>query len=134
LCTSVTQERVRGTVQQARDDAKANSLHPFYNPLWDLPYGDSPAGIFGATPFELLHQYGLGIEKYAFNFTWETIACSTARRGLAAESMRQRLDARLAQFNTRHADSEMPRNRFSNGAYQLSFLTSSEYRALMYQV
>jgi hypothetical protein len=77
---------------------------------------------------------GLGIEKYAFNFVWDTMACSAAQRGLAAETLKQRMDNRLAQFNTRHADPEMPRNRFRNGAYQLSFLTSSEYRALMYQV
>ena len=102
--------------------------------LWNLPYGDSIQGIFGATPVELLHQFGLGLEKKAFDHTWDCVAEAAEIRGSRFDGPKQQLDARFADFNVRHADTEMPRNAFYGGTYELPYLMSKEYTALMYQV
>ena len=129
------QHRRRGKVTAARDKAKARSLSPTYNPLWDLPYGDNSMGIFGATPPELLHQYGLGVEMYAFKFVWEMLSRYAAEEeGRAPGAFDQRLDDRFMAFSTRHADADMPRFGFTTGTKKLPYLTSGEYRALMYQM
>lgn len=104
------------------------------NTLWDLPYGDNLQGIFGACPPELLHQYGLGIEKRCFQHTWDAIRDSAKERKVGFDRMKRQFDARFADFQTRHVDSEMPRFHFASGTYELSYMTSSEYTALIFQV
>ena len=134
LYSHTLQKRTRNRITEAREAAKTRSLSPTYNPLWDLPYGDNLMGIYGATPPELLHQYGLGIEMYAFKFVWEMLSRHAAEEGRAPGTYDQRLDERFMAFCTRHADADMPRFSFTTGTKKLPYLTSGEYRALMYQV
>lgn len=112
-------------------------------------------GIYGATPPELLHQYGLGVEMYAFKFVWEMLSRHAAEEGKAVNAFDQRLDERFMAFCTRHSDADMPRYvyisqdvsylsnplivrlcrfSFTTGTKKLPYLTSGEYRALMYQM
>ena len=125
---------IHGTVGDARNTLRRLSLVAWKNTLWRIPYGDSAQGIFGATPPELLHQYGLGIEKKAFDHTWKLVADTATRRRVRLDGPKQALDSRFAMFNCRHADPELPRAHFGSGTYQLSFLTSKEYTALIFQV
>ena len=110
------------------------SINAVRNTLWKLPYGDSVQGIFGATPPELLHQYGLGIEKNAVHHTWELVATTCTARGGRFDLPKQLLDARFAAFNYRHVDPEKPKFRFPKGTYELAYLTSKEYSAIVLQV
>jgi hypothetical protein len=109
-------------------------LHANLNPLWDLPYGANPAGIYGACPPELLHQYQLGIMKYAYQFTWARINGSSPVAGTAKTATAMRVDDRFKGFADRHADPELPRNKFRKGVYDLPYLQGKEYRALLMQV
>ena len=99
-----------------------------------MPYGDSIQGIFGACPPELLHQYGLGVEKKAFDHTWDCVANAAKTKGVRFDGPKQQLDARFADFNVRHADAEMPHFAFYGGTYELPYLMSKEYTALIFQV
>lgn len=175
----------------ARQRANNKSLHPRINPLWDIPLGEQRDGIFSAVPPELLHQYGLGMEKYCFEYTWAFIKLYYERekarkrvivvkeelgqkrykesgspvsvkvegqhqsadikfesngesqhhttrhlKGFAAPQNKwtTELDHRISMFNTRHSDLTMPRSKFPIGSYNLPFLQSKEYKALLYQV
>lgn len=128
------QERKKGTVTAARAQASAVSVQPFMNPLWDIPYGHNVHGIFGSTPPELLHQWGLGIEKYAFTYIWDLIEKNAKEANKRPTSTIAKLDQRIATFNNRHSDATMPRKKFPIGAYKLPYLQATEYRALMYIV
>lgn len=171
--------------------ANDKSLHPRINPLWDIPMGEQRDGIFSAVPPELLHQYGLGMEKYCFEYTWAFIKIFYDRQKLrkrkalkeeeetnqggeegllsvkvegqnrfegvvkqeTTESTQARgksswkgsgtapqnkwtteLDNRISLFRTRHSDLSMPRSKFPIGSYNLPYLQSKEYKALLYQV
>ena len=131
---SIIEAGVQGTVGSAKTALKDISMSAFRNALWKLPYGDSVQGIFGATPPELLHQYGLGIEKNAVQHTWELVAQACAKRGGQFDLPKQLLDSRFAAFNYRHADPEKPKFRFAVGTFELAFLTSKEYSAIVLQV
>lgn len=128
------QKRKKGTVVQARKRAKSLSYQPVLNPLWELPMGSNLQGIYAATPPELLHQYGLGIEKRAFEFTWELMKQIDQANHRGPAKNKEELDRRISAFNTRHADAEMPRYKFGAGVHKLAYVSASEYRALMYQV
>lgn len=131
---SVIEAGVQGTIGAAKAALKAISMNGYRNALWKLPFGDSVQGIFGATPPELLHQYGLGIEKNAVQHTWELVAQACTNRGGQFDLPKQLLDSRFAAFNYRHADPEKPKFRFAVGTYELAFLTSKEYSAIVLQV
>ena len=73
---STNYDRVRA---QYATELKSNLLDP--QPT------EPVMGIYGATPPELLHQYGLEIEAYAFRFVWEMIAAHAAEMGVAVETM-----------------------------------------------
>ena len=180
----------RDKVMAARQRANDKSLHPRINPLWDIPLGEQKDGIFSAVPPELLHQYGLGMEKYCFEYTWAFIKLYYERekikkrvvvlkeeldpkrhkevgspvsvkvegqhknavkaehsgtsqhhesrhlKGFAAPQNKwtTELDHRISMFRTRHSDMTMPRSKFPIGSYNLPFLQSKEYKALLYQV
>lgn len=126
---------------EARAIARSMSVQPRYNPLWDIPLGVGLGGIYSAVPPELLHQYGLGMEKYCFDFTWVLIALFNGgdqnQLSGATPSKNAKideLDRRISLFYTRHSDLSMPRNSFQAGSYKLPYLQSNEYRALLYQV
>jgi len=109
------------------------SVHARYNPLWDLPYGDNPRGIFSACPPELLHQYLLGIMKYAYKFTWAHIDSLSPGGGKRMSARACRVDDRFKLFDVRHVDPELPRTRFRRGARKLAKLEGKDYRALLLQ-
>lgn len=44
------------------------------------------------------------------------------------------LDNRLMNFNTRHADVDMPREAFSNGASSIANMRAAEFMPLLWQV
>ena len=164
-------------------------------------------GIFSAVPPELLHQYGLGMEKYCFDFTWTFIkvhyerekevkrenskvqskstkrlkpaggqtsvkrlrtsgdhhikteqddgnkSCHYIKREDESYHKKEKdhrvgektyatvsqnrwtneLDRRIASFTSHHADLSMPSIRFPIGCYNLPYLQSKEYKALLYQ-
>jgi len=109
------------------------SLHAGQNTLWNLPYGANKAGIYGACPPELLHQYLLGIMKYAYQFTCEIIDGKSPPAGTAKSATAARVDARFKIFSDRHVDPELPRLRFTRGAMHLPYLEGKDYRALLLQ-
>jgi hypothetical protein len=130
LAAQILQNRdeYKGCITETRDLLKQASLHPTPNALWDIPLGSNPQGINGACPPELLHQYGLGMEKYTIQYIWKMVeeGCSTAK---ALE-----LESRFQRFNVRHADNSMPRDRFVAGTRNLAYVSAREYRAMCYQV
>ncbi len=107
---------------------------PVDNRLRKLPFGANPLGLNGACPPELLHMYGLGMEKKAFSYGMELVVRGGVITSNVRGSVKQAIDSRFVAFNCRHADVDMPHDRFRAGVYELSFLTSKEYRALLYQV
>ena len=107
------------------------------NPLWDLPYGANSQGVFGACPPELLHQWLLGIAKYAIVFTWALVKDCARTQGKQFNTFTAELDRRISCFNgVRHADPHLPKKQFRTGVFELlSYLEAKEYRALLlYQV
>jgi len=108
------------------------SVRALYNPLWDLPYGANPRGLYGACPPELLHQYLLGMMKYAYKHTWHLIE-SYSPGGSDMSSRAVRVDQRFKWFNVRHVDPELPNIAFRKGAFKLKKLEGKDYRALVLQ-
>jgi hypothetical protein len=104
-----------------------------YNPLWDIPFGANPRGIYGACPPELLHQYLLGIMKNAYTWTWAVINAQHPVRGSGMSTTACQVDDRFKQFETRHVDPELPVKRFRKGVLKLPYLEGKEYRALLLQ-
>ena len=66
--------------------------------------------------------------------TWELVAATCTARGGRFDLPKQLLDARFAAFNYRHADPEKPKFRFPKGTFELAYLTSKEYSAIVLQV
>ena len=134
LCSNVQEvketkgHKVRGGALETKWSVRAKQ-----NPLWDLPYGANPRGLFGACPPELLHQYLLGMMKYAYKFTWNLIESYSPSAGSAMSATACRVDQRFKWFNTRHVDPELPRIRFRKGARELKKLEGKDYRALVLQ-
>ena len=54
--------------------------------------------------------------------------------GLSAKARLLLLDNRLMKFNTRHADVEMPREAFTNGASSIANMRAAEFVPLMWQL
>jgi hypothetical protein len=108
-------------------------IHAQDNPLWDLPFGANPHGIYGACPPELLHQYQLGIMKYAYRMTWCKINGKSPKAGTTKSATAMRVDDRFKVFADRHVDPELPRNKFRKGVFELANLQGKEYRALLMQ-
>ena len=73
--------------------------------MWDIPMGEQRTGVYYATPPELLHLYGLGIEKKCFEYMWTLIILVHAK-GKAKVPMKNRqvdeLDRWISIFTTRH--------------------------------
>ena len=109
-------------------------MQPYLNPLWDIPYGHNVHGVFEATPPELLHQWCLGIEKYAFQFVRGLIEKIAKESKRIPTSIVDKLDWHIASFNNGHSDATMPMKRFPIGAYKLPYLQATEYHALIYIV
>jgi len=125
------QAREYGTVVALREEAGALSMTPVINPWWDLPYGDSGGrGIHGATPFEMLHFYLLGMCLKAYNWTWEIVDsyCSKVKNRISD------FDDRFRAFNVRHVDKNIFSKHYGYGVKDLAQIEAKEWRCLLYQL
>jgi len=123
----------KGLSTAAKRQETEVSLQGGRNPLWDLPYGANPRGVYGACPPEVLHQYLMGIMKYAYVFTWNKIDGSSPSTGKGKSATATRVDERFKLFDDRHVDPELPRRKFRKGVYELPYLEGKDYRALLLQ-
>lgn len=127
------ENRAHGLVVRANLELTALGINPFRPSTWDVPYGDNPHGIYGATPPEVLHQFDLGIIKHAYLCFLDMVKAGCRTDAENTEKLRV-LDYRLMSIAIRHADDTMPRIRFSNGASSIALFKASEYAPLMWQV
>ena len=123
-----------GGITEARKNAANLSVMLSENVLRKLPLGANPQGLNGACPPEMLHQYGLGIEKKAFHYAMEIVTRLGVMTNKVSSVAKHAFDHRFVTFNCRHSDVEMPKHRSRAGAYKLSFLSAKKYKALLYQV
>ena len=76
LSMAEVNDRVKGTVTEARERVRKISHHLVEPVYWKFNYGTCPHGIFGCLPYEVLHLLYLGLMKYllfaVFNFTTVT--------------------------------------------------------------
>jgi hypothetical protein len=128
------------TAAQIENRGKDLSLHVVRNPLWQVPFGANLMGTHGATPPELLHQWQLGMMKYAWEFVWLIVAhgrteVSQESRSAKRTHPRQlELDTRFKHINARHADPDLPRKTFDDGGKELNRIEGTHYRALMFHL
>lgn len=72
-CIDNVENRVYGQVQESRDRAQAisqNLVIPYY---FNFTFGGSKNGVFGSLPYELLHLYYLGLQKYMLTCLFQCV-------------------------------------------------------------
>lgn len=85
----------------------------------------------------MLHQFDLGLLKKTWEMTLDMIKVHSTLPGgnnLSYKARLRLLDNRLMKFNTRHADVDMPREAFSNGASSIANMRAAEFVPLMWQL
>ena len=131
----ILEKRKRGKVEAARKalvKISAKGIRPF---TWDVPFGSTPYGPYGATPPELLHQYDLGLLKKCYGYILDLIKAEVQDNIGIPFALRMRiLDQRLISFNIRHCDVDMPRLGFKNGASEITCFTAAEFEPLMWHI
>ena len=138
LCMSKIVRRQKVTKYRERAQALSQSLViPVFH---SVSFGGDETGIFGATPFEVLHCLLLGIMKYVLLslFDYTLISSITNKKGETTTStskpfkqstFEQRL--RIASLaSKRQSDREMPRSVFNCGVTSLSGIQGQEYVGL----
>ena len=120
------QQGVHGAIGRAEAVENELSVYAVYNPLWFLPYGASLGGVFSGCPPELLHQFLLGLMKYAFEFTWALV--DTYQR--VSKTFNERFQA----FNGRlESDPTLFYKHYSAGTQTLNGIEAKEYLGLLLQ-
>lgn len=131
----ILEDRVPGRVEAARKalvKISAKGVRPF---TWEIPFGSTPYGPYGATPPELLHQFDLGLLKTTYGYILKMMkAEATGNIGVSYAERMRIMDQRLICFNVRHCDGDMPRVGFSNGASEITNFRASEFEPLMWQM
>jgi len=104
-----------------------HDLKPFYNPMWDLNFGDNPHNIYFGTPVDLLHMMDLGLVK-----KWTE---SVLQFGIKTKRKKLIVDDTVRQFNSVRRQSifrEYPRCTFPNGLCHLTQATAREYVGMLF--
>ena len=148
-CKGVSQEKMHNTIstcismiQQRREvgmhreiaqDLSQNLLIPYF---FHLSFGGNPSGIFGSTPFELLHTWLLGLVRYSLKHlygysSWKKDKNGkTSHKQIFRSSEFERRVRILSQHSKRQSDRQRPRSVFNVGVTQLSGIQGQEYIGL----
>ena len=130
----------RRKVDKYRKAAKKLSQSLVISAFSKVSFGGDPTGIFGATPFEVLHCLLLGLLKYTLNalFNFQLIQevvtddgeiKSVTRKPFKTSIFEQRLRV-ISMASKRQSDRNMPRSVFNCGVTSLAGINGQEYIGL----
>ena len=141
LETCIDNIQNRNLVTLSRAQARVISQHLVLPVYFMVSMGGSKYGIFGATPFELLHTWQLGMMKKSirslFNHTVlvhsidkKTKSTSVHKKIIFNEEEFERRIRKLSLCSKRQSDRLMPRSVFNSGVTTLSGIEAQEYAGL----
>jgi hypothetical protein len=139
ICIQNIRDRVRVTENRERASNLSQQLHISIFRL--LSFGGNAYGIFGATPFEVLHTLLLGIMKCSLkslydyrNPAWYRSHSSTGTgTGIKKPFQEVEFERRvrlLSTFSKRQSDRSNPRAVFNTGVTTLAGIQGQEYVGL----
>jgi len=138
----ISRRRKVGKYRKVASSLSQNLILPVF---CDLHFGGDPTGIFGATPFELLHTLLLGIIKYSLEclYTYtkvKTVSTDDPKSGEKVTTTKKSKLLKTAEFerrvrilslsSKRQSDRQMPRAVFNTGVTTLSGIQGQEYIGL----
>ena len=124
----------REDVQYHRQRAKEISQNLHIPIFRNISFGGDIHGIFGATPFEVLHTLLLGIMKYVLKtlFNYKSIPSTSnpiSNSVLNTVQFERRIRI-LSMASKRQSDRNFPRAMFNSGVTSLSGINGQEYIGL----
>ena len=105
-------------------------ISPF---VYSLSHGGDRTGVFGATPFEVLHAHLLGLLKRGLGHIYDWKIPNAAGTGYSKTFNKSQFDKRvriLSDQYKRKSDRDMPRAVFNTGVTTLAGIQGQEYVGL----
>ena len=156
---SIDDITARNHVQDARARCRTISQHLMLPTYHKFSFGGMKSGVFGGTPYELLHLYYSGIMKYELSALYNTVDIpknllawfkkrmsrplidSMSSRPSVPDASKLKVVFNKVEFerririvtrsSRRQSDRNMPRSPFKNGVSDLTKLTGQEYPGLI---